>query len=509
MDLIDKIDSYFKEKDKIAEIHRNSKMTYKELKEKSDALACYIIEKFGKDKTPILVYGHKQHEMLISFLACSKAGHAYIPIDITFPSSRIKDIIESCGSKLLLNIGNLEYGFSNIENISLENLNNIIKEYSGKTPDRGYRVQEDDNYYILYTSGSTGKPKGVQITKKCIETFMVWFTKSCELNSKDKIVMNQVSYSFDVSVISIYIGLSTGTTLYVIDKDMVENYQDLFNNFNNSNIALWVSTPSFVEMCLLDESYNAKLMPNMEKMILAGEVLTKKLINRVYERFPGIKIINGYGPTETTVLAAAVEISNEIMKSDKPVPIGYAIDSGRVMILDESGREAEPGEKGELIVIGDNVSIGYYNNEEQTRKAFFMIEEDGKLRRCYRTGDLVYKGSDDLIYYCGRKDFQIKLNGYRIEIEDIENNIRRLEYVSNAVVLPVYKDDKIAYLAAYVSLNKETEEKEFKIALKIKEDLKKLIPSYMVPRAIKVKKRFPINSSGKINRKLLMEELNK
>lgn len=509
MDFIDLIDSYSDEDSKIAQIYRDSMLTYKELKTKSDALACYLIEKFGQDKSPILIYGHKQNEMLVSFLACTKAGHAYIPVDVTFPSARVNDIIESAGSKILLNIGNLEYKSDSLDVINIDEINEIVGKRKGNIPDSKYKVKQNENYYIIYTSGSTGKPKGVQITKECIETFMRWFTKSCELTGIEKIVMNQVSYSFDVSVISIYIGLSTGKTLYVIDKDMVENYQEFFDNLRKSNISLWVSTPSLIEMCMLDESFNSELLPNLQKVILAGEVLTKKLLSNIYKRFPNVKVINGYGPTEATVLATAVEITDEIMKSDKPIPIGYGIEGGKIIFLDNDGKEVADGEKGELVIVGSSVSVGYYNNEEQTKKAFFTIEENGKLMRAYKTGDLAFRDIDGLIYYSGRKDFQIKLNGYRIEIEDIENNIRKLDSINNVVVLPVYREEKISHLMAYITLTEKTEEKEFKVAQKIKEELKKLIPSYMVPRTIKIRQEFPINSNGKINRKLLMEELSK
>lgn len=507
MDFIDVIESYSQDC-RVAQIYRNDKLTYKALREKSDALAAYIIDKLGEDKSPILVYGHKQHEMLISFFACSKSGHAYIPIDITFPSARVKDIIENSGAKLFLNIGDLEYSSSSLEILKLNNINDIVKSYSGKVPERSFRVKEDENYYILYTSGSTGKPKGVQITKQCIRTFMKWFSNYCELSGNSNIVMNQVSYSFDVSVISVYIGLSEGKTLYVIDKQMTDNYQELFSSFKSSDIALWVTTPSYAELCLMDESFNHMLLPKLEKMIFAGEVLTKKHLNKLYERFPGVKIINGYGPTEATVLVTAAEIDDQMMKSDEAIPIGYEMIGGKIIIVDESGKELEQGDKGELVIIGDSVSPGYYNNEELTKKVFYDVEEGNEIKRAYKTGDLVYKDKNGLIYYCGRKDFQIKLNGYRIEIEDIESNIRNLDFVSNTVVLPVYKENKISHLTSFVTLKEKSEEKEFKIALRVKEELKKLIPSYMVPRTIKVKEAFPINSNGKIDRKMLMEELN-
>lgn len=508
MDIIDKIESYAVDKQKAAQIYNDSRLTYDELKNYSDALGSYIIEKFGHDKTPILIYGHKEHEVLVSFFACTKSGHAYIPIDITFPQGRVLDIIESSGAKLFINISGIEIKKSDIEVLTLQDIRDIFVSYSGKVPYRQYRVKDDENYYILYTSGSTGKPKGVQITKSCINAFIDWFEDYCKVSNEKDIVMNQVSYSFDVSVISVYIGLLMGKTLFVVDKDMVNSFQLLFTAFKSSEIALWVTTPAFAEMCLIDDGFNNTLLPKLEKMIFAGEVLTKKLLAELYKRFPGVKIINGYGPTEATVLATAVEITEDMMKNDLPIPIGYPIESGRLVIVDDENKELPHKEKGELIIIGESVSPGYFNNKEMTEKLFFDIKDGDRVRRAYRTGDLAYIDNDGLIYYCGRKDFQIKLNGYRIEIEDIENNLRKLESINNAVVFPVYSlENKISHLTAFVTLNSKLNEKEFKVAIRIKEELKKLVPSYMVPRTIKIKDSFPINTNGKINRKLLMEEL--
>lgn len=165
-------------------------------------------------------------------------------------------------------------------------------------------------------------------------------------------------------------------------------------------------------------------------------------------------------------------------------------------------KEVTKGDKGELVVLGDNVSIGYLNNEEMTRKNF--IKEN--LVCGYKTGDLVYE-KDNLIYYCGRKDFQIKLNGYRIEIEDVENNIKKVSNVQNAVVLPVYNGEKISHLTAFVVLKEKNELSNLKNGILIKNELKELVPSYMVPRQIKFKESFSMNTNGKIDRKALMEEL--
>ncbi|MBP2032093.1 D-alanine--poly(phosphoribitol) ligase subunit 1 [Clostridium algifaecis] len=507
MNLLKAIDEIcIKYNERICEIYRDSKLTYGNLKKYSDALSKYIILKYGKDKSPIVIYGHKEHEMLISFLACSKSGHAYIPIDTTFPKDRINDIIESSSPKLFINIGNINIDKFDGEMLLQQDLKYIFNKFSSSKFDESFYIKENDVYYMLYTSGSTGKPKGVQITYKALKTFIEWFMPYCKTREDESVFLNQVSYSFDVSVISVYIGLLLGKTLYVIDKEMTSNFKDLFKNLNISKIAMWISTPSFAEMCVIDNSFNKLLLPKLEKMFFAGEVLSKKLVSTLYERFDNISIINGYGPTETTVLVTAIEINKNMLHSEEPIPIGYSMNNSKIMLVDDAGMEIKNGEKGEVYIIGDNVSIGYYKNEEMNKKHFFTIESSEGVKFGYKTGDLAYK-KDGIFYYCGRKDFQIKLNGFRIELEDIENNLRKLDYVSNDVVLPVKHNEKISYIAALVKLNKSIDEKEFKIAMKIKNDLGKLLPTYMIPRKIKLVDKFPINTNGKIDRKALQEDL--
>ncbi|KOR26076.1 D-alanine--poly(phosphoribitol) ligase subunit DltA [Clostridium sp. FAM 1755] len=506
MDFIEKIDKYA-ETDGIAQIYKEDVLTYKELKEKSDALACYFIDNLKGNKKPIIIYGHKNKEIIISFLACAKAGHAYIPVDTTFPVNRVYDIIENSDCKIMLNFSEENIEYDDIDVINSTSVYSIFERYKSLKPETKNKIKDEDLLYILYTSGSTGSPKGVKITKKCVENFVTWFQDECKIEKEYGQLMNQVSYSFDVSVISLYIGLSNGKTLYVIDKHMINNFQELFEGFSKSKISLWISTPSFLEMCIVDDKFNKELLPCLEKIVVAGEVLTKNLANKIFQNFPEVKLINGYGPTETTVLVTSTEITKDFIDKEESLPIGYCGKNIILNIKDENGENIkEDCKKGELHVAGESVSTGYHNNDENTKKSFYIDHINGNPVRVYKTGDLVYK-KNGLLYYCGRKDFQVKLNGFRIELQDIEKNLLKIDFVENAVVLPVKKEEKIVYLAAFVKLNKKFQLKNFQIAMKIKNELNKLIPNYMIPRKIKIKEKFQLNVNGKIDRKVLLEDL--
>jgi len=490
MDFIDTIESYCTV-DKVAHSYRSSNLTYRELKTKSDLLAVNIIESFGNDKTPIIVFGHKDHLMLISFLACVKSGHPYIPVDSSTPSARLKDILFISGAKLIINISDDIINIPAHKILNKSEIEEYLLQSEDKTPDISYRVKDDDVYYIIYTSGSTGKPKGVQITKSCIQSFVDWCMNL--VDKEDKVFMNQAPFSFDLSVMDTYLSLVSGSTLYSIDKEMIANIPDLFINFKSSEITTWVSTPSFAEMCLQSGQFNENLLPKLRQMLFCGETLSKECVKKLFERFPGIKIINLYGPTEATVAVTAVELKEEMLLGSDSIPIGYVKDDCEI-IIDENTNE--------ILIVGDSVSIGYFGDPVLTSKAFFTREISGTPKRGYRTGDTGYI-VNGLLYYDGRIDNQIKLNGYRVEIEDIENNIRNLPYIENAVVVPIKEGDKIKYLVAAIILN---EEFEGNIILSLKNSLKPLLPSYMIPRKVKVMNTLPINSNGKIDRKKIMEE---
>ena len=241
MDIVGMIDKHGIENgDKAALRYRDTALTYRELREKSDALASYIIDMLGRDKTPVVVYGHKQNEMIICILACTKSGHPYIPIDTSFPEERVREIVESSRAKILFNVEGMEFNFGDLvlNNLVINNneqIKAIIDCYLGKRPGKSYTVGLDDTYYILYTSGSTGKPKGVQITLSCMESFLNWYINISRLDNMENLVfMNQVSYSFDVSVMDIYVSLISGATLFTIDKYMISDFKELFYYFSIS-----------------------------------------------------------------------------------------------------------------------------------------------------------------------------------------------------------------------------------------------------------------------------------
>lgn len=486
--------------DRIVYKINEDELTYRELEENSNKLAYEIQQEAKEDKTPIIVYGHKSKYMLISFLACVKSGRAYCPVDTSVPLERVNKIIETVNPKIILSTENLENNEQTIWNID------VIKEKCKSDKEIGceYHVKDDDVFYIIFTSGSTGNPKGVQIGTECLNNFLKWSVKLDEIDQRGHLIfINQAPFSFDLSVMDLYTSLATGGTIIALDKETQNDMNKLFEVFEKSNADVWVSTPSFIAMCLSDKKFNSTLLPKLRTFLFCGETLPNITVSKIIDRFENSHVINTYGPTESTVAITDVLVTKELNEQIVPLPVGKPKEGTYILIQNENHENLKNGEKGEIVIVGDTVSIGYFNNKTANDKAFSTYSIDDKDYRLYRTGDMGYV-KDGQLYYCGRIDFQIKLHGYRIEIEDIENNILKCKGVKSVAVIPKYEDDEITvkYLQAYIVSGNKVEN-SLEEALKIKEDLKRYLPSYMIPKKIKFIEEMPMTNNCKIDRKKL------
>ena len=487
--------------DQTAFVWRDAKITYRQLKEDSDALASWISSQYEDDRSPIMVYGHMQPEMIVCFLGCVKAGHAYIPVDVSIPVDRVLRIAESSGAKLLLSPTDVTIADLPVQIVDGTKLEDILLTHKGKRANPENAVQGEDNFYIIYTSGSTGNPKGVQITYNCLVSFTKWTIEDFNLQT-GQVFLNQAPFSFDLSVMDIYPSLVTGGTLWAIDKDMIARPKDLFASLEQSDVQVWTSTPSFAEMCLMEPSFSEGMLPNMKTFLFCGEVLSNDVARKLLERFPKATIMNTYGPTEATVAVTGIHVTNEVVDKYQSLPVGYCKSDCRIIIMKEDGTVAADGEKVEIVIVGPSVSVGYLGSPELTEKAFTVI--DGE--RAYKTGDAGYL-ENGLLFYNGRLDFQIKLHGYRMELEEIEHHLRSCSYVEAAVVLPIKKGEKYDYLLAVVVPSEHSFEKEFKLTSAIKKELNERLPNYMIPRKFMYQSSIPMTPNGKVDRKKLLSEV--
>ena len=481
--------------DKTAFVYDREQVSFQNLWQRSEALAGYLTANFSPAlaaKTPVVLYGAKEINMVVGMHAALKCGVPYVPVDTLYPVERLQQIISQVGAKVVVNLSgrSLEGSFTVLNQ---KQLDDVFCTYAAYVSEKNKWVQDQDVCYILFTSGSTGHPKGVQIAKNNILCFVNWYKDFCPVRA-ETVCLNQVSYSFDVSVIPLYIYLAQGATLFNIDGKMLGDFKVMEQQLALSSLTDWVSTPALFDICLYSRNFNRELLPKLRRFTFAGEILTKKLVQEVHQRFgEATVVINGYGPTETTVLLTACQVTPAMMAAKANIPIGYLNPSLQHSLV-----------QGELNVWGASVGCGYFHNPEQTAKNFFTAPDGSNG---YRTGDLVTE-EGGLLYFQDRKDFQLKLNGYRIEPDDISNNINKMPQVRNSVVLPWIQEGKVQYLAAFVQLKVKIQpSSSLKTAIAIKKFLKMVVPVYMIPKKIVILEHFPVNVNGKIDRKKLLEDL--
>ena len=485
MNLIEQIDHWaLAAPNAIAHISGDQRLTYGELRRRSDALAAHLAKRFGDDRAPIAVLGHREPEMLIAFLGAVKSRRPYVPLDTILPQQRIDKILAISRPALLLTP------------------EDVPKLSSVAAPGPTTRAQRDDPFYILFTSGSTGEPKGVIITLGCLEHFVGWMLEEQKFVPLGETFLNTAPFSFDLSVMDLYCSLATGGTLFSIGRDLVANPKMLYRALGNSGATTWISTPSFAQMCLVEEKFAEGMLPRVRRFLFCGETLAVQTANRLLERFPRAQVWNMYGPTEATVATTSVRIDLPILEKYSALPVGRAMPGTDVFVVNRAGETLPANEQGEIVIAGPNVSLGYLGRPDLTEAVFF----DHFGRRAYRTGDQG-RFHDGFLFFEGRMDSQLKLSGYRIEPGDVEANLLALPSVREAVVTPVIKNGAAQSLAAFVVLSGQTERSHFELTQSLRRQLAERLPVYMLPRKFVFRDAFPLTANGKVDRARLAQSL--
>jgi D-alanine--poly(phosphoribitol) ligase subunit 1 len=420
----------------------------------------------------------------VAFIGCVKAGHPYVPLDSSLPRQRVDDIVAASGAQLMLTIDSVREAASS------------MRDNVEKRP-----LSPADPYYIMFTSGSTGTPKGVPITLECLSDFIQWMEGE-QAFSEGEIFLNQVPYSFDVSVMDTYLSLVTGGTVFAINRDHIANPIRLFEALINSRVSIWVSTPTFAQLCLSERRFNQSMLPQVKRFLFCGETLSPTIAGQLLDRFPSADVWNTYGPTEATVATTSIRIDRDLLNRYSSLPIGFPKPRTRIVVLDGSGSPVAEGERGEIVIAGPNVSPGYLNRPDANERAFFRL--DGA--RAYRTGDVGHF-QDGMLFFDGRMDNQIKLHGFRIELGDVEAHLSALPGVQEAVVLPVTRNGRVESLQAFVVLTERPQGSDFDISNALRANLAERLPVHMLPRRFQFVDTFPMTVNGKVDRRKLAERV--
>ncbi|MCI1986285.1 MAG: D-alanine--poly(phosphoribitol) ligase subunit DltA [Lactobacillus sp.] len=470
------------------------KHSYGELKQAADKIAAAIAQRQLPQAAPIMVYCDQSFLTIATFLGCVKAGHAYIPVDTHSPQERLVMIAEIAQPALAIAVVPLPVAVAVPTTTAADLLAATVPAAQALTP-----VSGDDTFYIIFTSGTTGQPKGVQISHDNLLSFVNWMV-GFDWPAQPQ-TLSQAPYSFDLSVMSLYPALVLGGTLKVLPAATTANLKALFAALPTLALQVWVSTPSFMAICLLEPTFDAAHYPDLTRFFFCGEELPHALAQELLRRFPQAQIYNTYGPTETTVAVSAVAITPAILARYERLPIGVAKPDTQISLRAGGEREDNGQTVGELLIAGPSVSKGYLNRPDKTAAAF--------LPAGYATGDLGFVDDAGMLFYRGRTDFQIKLNGYRIELEEVNHYLNREPLIQQAVAVPKYgADHKVKQLLAYVVPADNAYPSELALTKALRQALQAKMMAYMVPQRFVYRESLPLTTNGKVAIKALIQEAN-
>jgi len=478
--------------DGIAIKFKDYSITYKELKQRVDSLAYKLRGNGVISDTVIALYIDRSLETIIGMLSISKAGGAYLPIDVDYPLKRVEYIIKNSGAKILLTkkelINKQEYDLSILFIDDAENLQSNLPEIRNIS-------HPSDICYVIYTSGTTGNPKGVMVEHRNV--VRLFFNDEFQFDFGERDVWTMFhSHCFDFSVWEIYGALLYGGKLIVIPKSDAVDTNAYLKILKKETVTVLNQTPSAFNNLIYEELSCPDTSLSLKYVVFGGEALLPKRLKTWKEKYPNTKLINMFGITETTVHVTykeigVYEIENNISNIGKPIP------TLSVYILDSYQKLLPLGVIGELYVGGEGVARGYLGNNELTNKRFIPnpYKSDERL---YRSGDLGRMLSSGDIEYIGRADHQVQLRGFRIELGEIENHLLDHELIHEVTVLMKEQGENKYLVAYFVSTD------EINISL-LKNFLSDKLPVYMIPSFFIRLTNMPLTTNGKIDKKLLPE----
>lgn len=469
-------------------------LTYSQLNAEANKLGHYLRNKYAVEANDLIgVMLDRSHHLIIGILGILKAGGAYVPIDPSYPESRIRLMIENSGLKSVLTGGELEQEHNLVDIISLSKEAKIIS----LQPDSNLLkvVGAESLVYVIYTSGSTGIPKGVMVKHHSFTNLINWYSKVLDLTESDALLL-VAPISFDLAQKNIFISLIHGASLCLSERFHL-NYGAIADVIFERKITVINLAPSaFYPLLENDVNDGYSKLESLKKVILGGEPINmKKILNWSKSDFFNAEIINSYGPTECTDVVSYYRITDEELQvAEHNIPIGKPINNTQLYVLDADLKCVPIGISGEIYIGGEGVSKGYLNNDILTSSKFIKNPyEEGSI---YKTGDLGKWLPDGNIHFMGRKDDQIKIRGFRVELGEIESQLNVHGQVDESVVVARTQDGSV-YLAAYYVSNKEI---DFSV---LRGFLSQKLPDYMVPSFFVHLKKLPLTPSGKIDKKSL------
>ena len=483
--------------DAVAVVFGGESLTYGALNARANQLAHYLRAQNLKPGTPAAVCLERSIQMVVGLLAILKAGGAYVPLDPAYPKERLAFMLDDTRTPVVLTKQSLLRHFPHrgVKSICLDSDSGLIASQATENP-VNHSVPEDVAY-IIYTSGSTGQPKGVAVPHRAVNR-LVFNTNYIHLDATDRIA--QVSnMSFDAATFEIWGALLNGGELRVITTDVALSPREFAGELREQGItAMFLTSALFSHLAIELPG----IFSTLRTLIAGGEALEPKAVRAVLKDHPALRLVNGYGPTENTTFTCCA-LLRDVPDDATSVPIGRPISNTHVYILDEYRNPVPIGVAGELYTGGDGLARGYWNRPELTGEKFVLHQftPDGPCQYLYRTGDMARYLPDGAIEFLGRKDDQIKIRGFRVELGEIEAALAKHSGVRECAVKSLGARAGETRLVAYFTSASKRHLKTNQLRAFLEERL----PEYMVPSTFVQMEALPLTRNGKIDRHALPE----
>lgn len=473
----------------------NIHYTYSQLLQRVFAIYSQISEQ-EKLAERIGVYCTDDINTYASILAISLYGAAFVPLNSHFPEARNKAIIDLANLSLVVNSKDITFK-NELEHVTFITFNE--EQCASPTfidKNKLQRKVTQDLAYILFTSGSTGQPKGVPVSTKNVLSFFAFYLDKSMFHFSEKDRFIQVfELTFDVSVFSFFMPLSIGACCYVSPQKGIR-FLEIVKIMRDHQITVSTIVPTVLQYI---EKYIEEIdFPQLKYSFFIGDKLSHSIVSKWAKKIVNAQIFNFYGPTETTIMCTSYSWNEAISlkeSNNDVVPIGKPFPNMEYVLIDDRNEIIENDEIGELCFLGNQVIDSYLNNENEGR--FIQLKnKKGEFKRFYKTGDLASLNSQGNLLFHGRIDLQVKINGHRVELNEIEENIRKL--TSDVFYIGCFKDKKqVNQLVLFLEKNEDN--------IDFKTELSKSLPDYMIPKSIVILERIPFNFNNKVDVKRLEE----
>ena len=482
--------------DAVAAVHGDRQWTYRELNARANQLGRGLLARGLRREEVVAVVTERNLDWLAAVLAVFKAGGAYLPIEPHFPGDRIATTLSRAGCRLVLT----EHGSTDTLDQALASLPDVqrlvIDAVYGEghaDGDLGIAVAPDQLAYIYFTSGSTGAPKGAMCEQSGMLNHL--YAKIDDLGiGEGQVVAQTAPQCFDISLWQLVSALLVGGRTLIVEQDVILDVPRYVEKLVDGQVGVVQLVPSYLEAVLSYLEQHPRELPDLRCVSATGEALKKELVQRWFALQPGILLVNAYGLTETSD-DTNHEVMDRVPDRDR-VPLGPAVNNVRVYVVDEHLSPVPFGAPGEIVFSGICVGRGYVNDPDRTRAAF-VPDPHRAGERLYRSGDHGRWLPEGKLEFLGRRDTQVKISGFRIEIGEIENTLLRVPGVRDGAVVVAERADRSKHLVAFYSAARPLD------ADVLRERLAASLPAYMVPGSFHWRESLPLTANSKIDKKAL------